>query len=378
MDLDLNLVPLVDPRQGGAHHILLDHRNQCFYYRDASQGGKLVTMDLGPADVHYDTPLATYATGFADGQTDYVADRVMPIVLVEKPSDLYYKWDKDDAFQEVTATVGSAGSNIMEVSPRQSRQPFATLQYAVRTFLPTETEAAGDAALRLAMRYMALPMEKLILSRELRVKRKVMDANNYAAAYKTTLGAAYKWNGGGSSDPIQDIQNRQDAALRKITHMVMAPHVYRAFVRNSAVQKFIASKTNLKPKPDLENAAEFSALLEIPEIVIGGEKYKSAASTYSYIWGNDVALYHLPKQLPPMGQSISWNTFRWNGGMAEGINKSIAAQFGDVAINNGWGVRTYFDQTRGAQGGRGCVVWHQDDEHFVEDSVSGLIVGAYQ
>jgi hypothetical protein len=274
--------------------------------------------------------------------------------------------------------VSSAASNIMEVSPRQSRVPFATLQYAVRTFLPTETEAAGDAALRLAMRYMALPMEKLILSRELRVKRKVMDAANYSAAFKQTLAAGEKWNGGATSDPIQNIQDRMDAALRKITHMVMSPRTYRAFVRNPGVQKYVASKTNLKPKPDVENAAEFSALLEIPEIVIGGEKYKSTASAYSYIWGNDVALYHLPKQLPPMGQAISWNTFRWNGGLAEGVNKSIAAQFGEVAINNGWGVRTYFDQTRGAQGGRGCVVWHQDDEHFVEEAVSGLIVGAYQ
>jgi hypothetical protein len=79
-----------------------------------------------------------------------------------------------------------------------------------------------------------------------------------------------------------------------------------------------------------------------------------------------------------MGQAISWNTFRWTGGVADGINSTEAARFGSVSVNQGWGVRTYFDQTRGAQGGRGCVVWHQDDEHFVEDSVSGLIVGAYQ
>ncbi len=376
MDLH-QLAPLVDPRQDG-HPVLLSGNGRTMHYRDATQGGRLVTMDLGPADVHYDRPLAIYATGFALQQQFLIADKVMPCVFVEKPSDLYYKWDKDDAFQEVKATVSTAASNIHEVSPRQSTIPFATLQYAVRTFLPTETEAAGDPALKLAMRYLQLPMEKLLLSRELRVKRKVTDAAKYAAAYKETLGAAFKWNGGANSDPIKNIHDRMDAALRPITHIAMSQRTYNAFVRNPAVQKFVASKTMIAPKPSVENAPQFAALLELPEFVIGREKYKATATTYDFIWGNDVVLYHLPKVMPPMGQAISWNTFRWTGGLDDGINVAEAQKFGSVTMNQGWGVRTYFDQTRGAQGGRGCVVWHQDDEHFVEDSVSGLIIDAYQ
>lgn len=377
MNFNPNLAPLVDPRVEG-HSVLLDHGGQRVYYRDITQGGRLVAMDLGPADVHYDRPLATYATGFALQQEFLIADKVMPAVMVEKPSDLYYKWDKDDAFQEVQASVSTAASNILEVSPRQSRTPFATLQYAVRTFLPTETEAAGDAALKLAMRYLNLPMEKLLLSRELRVMRKVTDAAKYGADYKMTLAAGFQWNGGANSDPIKDIHARMDASLRPITHIAMSQKVYNAFVRNPAVQKYIASKTAVAPKPSVENAAKFAALLELPEFVIGREKYKNTATTYDFIWGNDVVLYHLPKVMPPMGQAISWNTFRWTGGLDDGINIAEAQRFGSVSFSAGWGVRTYFDQTRGAQGGRGCVVWHQDDEHFVEDTVSGLIVGAWQ
>lgn len=377
MDIDINKVPLGRPDDPNLP-VFLDHYNNVMLFRDITQGGKLVKLDLGVADVHFDRPLANYAVGYSLEPNSMIADKVMPVVPVEKPSDRFYVWDKDDAFQEVQATVTAPGGNIMEVSPRQSSTPFATAQYAVRTYLPTEVEAAGDAALKLGMRYLQLPLDKLILSRELRVKRAVMNASNYAAAYKQTLGATEKWNGGSASDPIKNILDRCDAALKPITHIAMSPRTYNAFSQNAQVQKYVASKTAIKPKPGVENANEFAALLELPPFVIGREKYKSSATAYSYIWGDDVVLYHLPPVMPPMGTPISFNTFRWQGGIQEGINAQKAALFGSVSMESGWGVRTYYDPVRGAQGGKGCVVWHQDAEQFVDDAVSGLIIAAYQ
>lgn len=384
MDYDLNVIPLVDPSRIGAdgrpvpHDVFMDQRNNVMVFRDLTQGGKLVKLDLGVADVHYDRPLANYAVGYSLEKNWMIADQVMPVVPTEKASDRYYVWDKDDAFQEVQATVSAPGGNIMEVSPRQTNTPYVTAQYAVRTFLPTEVEANADAALKLGMRYLQVPMDKLLLSRELRVKRAVTNAASYNAAYKQTLAAGEKWNGGATSDPVKNILDRCDAALKPITHIAMSPRTYNAFSQNAQVQKYVASKTAVKPKPGIENASEFAALLELPPFVIGREKYKSSASAYSYIWGNDVVLYHLPTVMPPMGTPISFNTFRWNGGIAQGTNADKAALFGSVSMESGWGVRTYYDPVRGAQGGKGCVVWHQDAEQFIDDAVSGLIIDAYQ
>jgi hypothetical protein len=375
---DMNAIPLVDPRVDQTFAVAIDAANNLMLYRDASQGGRLITMDLGGGDVHFDAPLVSYATGYAVMQDLLIADKVMPIVPVEKQSDLFYQWDKDDAFQEVVAVVNAPGGNLTEISPRQSRTPFATLQYAVRTFLPTETEANADAALKLAMRYVQLPMDKLLISRELRVKRKVTDASKYATANKVTLAAGEKWNGGASSDPVANIHAMMEASLMPITHIAMSEKTYNAFVRNPAVQKYVASKTAIKPKPNAEHAGEFSALLELPEFIIGRQKYKSGASAYDYIWGGDVVLYHLPTTLPPMGRPIAFNTFRWTGGLGSGLNVKESALLGTTSTEGGWGVRTYFDPTRGAQGGRGCVVYHQDDEFVVDTNVAGLIIGAYQ
>lgn len=375
--MDINQVPLVDPRTEN-HDIVLDTFNNVALFRDLTQGGKLVKLDLGPSDVHFDRPLATYAVGYSLAKKHLIADQIMPPILVDKASDYYYVWDKDDTFQEVKGTVGVAGANMAEVTPRHSAAPFVTMQYAVRTFLATETEANADAALKLGMRYLNLPLDKLLLSRELRVARKVMDPNNYAAAYKKTLGATEKWNGGSASNPIDNLLERIDASLWPITGIGMSQRTYNAFTQNAAVQKYVASKTAIKPRPGVENAAEWSALLELPPIIIGRQKYKSSASAYSYIWGDNVVLFTHPEVMPPMGNPISFNTFRFNGGVQTGVNAQQAAMFGQVSVENGWGVRTYYDPTRGPQGGKACVAFMQDGEQFIDDAVSGLIVDAWQ
>lgn len=332
------------------------------------RSGRLVKMDLGSGDVHIEVPLANYATGYTmDGG---VADIVSPIIPVDKPNDKFWQWNKDDAFEEAQDIVNNYGTNPIEISPRQSNTNFQTVQRAIKTFLPAEIEAAGDQALVLAQRYMSRPMYALMIARERRVASMVTDsANNFtSAAYKQTLAAAEKWNGGASSDPVLNIHTRVEAALKPITHMVMNKRVYNAFQRNAAVQKYIASKTAIKPQYGPSAAKEWSAILELPEIIVAEQKYKSSATAYDYIFPNHVALFHMPKSLPPFGEPISWNTFRWKGGTtAQG-----------VTVEGGFAVRSFYNGLRGAAGGREIIVFHSDADFFVEQAVSGLIIDAFQ
>jgi hypothetical protein len=333
----------------------------------SDQSGKLVKMDLGTGDVHIEVPLANYATGYKmDGG---VADQISPIVMVDKANDKFWQWDKDDAFEQAQDIVNTPGSNPNEITPRQSNTNYATVQRALATFLPSEVEAQGDNTLMLAMRYMSRPMYALMISRERRVALMVTDASNNftSASYKETLGGTAKWNGGSTSDPVANIHARVDAALKPITHMIMNGRTYRAFQRNAQVQKYIASKTNIKPQQSTASAKEWSSILELPEIIVAEQKYKTA-SGYDYIFPNHVALMHLPESMPPNGEPISWNTFRWKGGTtAEG-----------VTVEGGFAVRSFFNQYRGAAGGRQIIVFHQDHDYFVEQAVSGLIIDAYQ
>jgi hypothetical protein len=343
--------------------------------------GRLVALDLGQGDVHFDAPLAAFATGYALDQKLLIADRVMPVVVTEKASDYYYEHDVDDLFEIPQQTVVAPGGKVPEISPRQSKAQFVTIPRAMATFLPTEVEGNGDAALILAQRYMQLPMTKLLIQREYRVARAVANAALFAADNLIDLSAlpARKWNGGASSDPVKDLLQLCDESLMPVTGIAMSQRTYNAFVQNPAVQKYFAFKDMGKPKPSVPNANELAALLELPPFIIGRQKYKNPVTgKRDFIWGNDVVLMHHPAQLPAVGLPVSWCTFRFAGGLQSGLNGQMAQAMQQMTFANGWGVRAFYDFTRGPQGGRTVIVFHQDAEQVIDTKVAGLIVGAWQ
>lgn len=345
------------------------------------RSGQLVALDLGQNDVHFDAPLAAFATGYALDQKLLIANKAMPVVPVEKASDYYYEHDVDDLFEVPQQTVVAPGGKVPEISPRQSKSQFVTIPRALATFLPTEVEGNGDAALILAQQYLALPMTKLLIQREVRVAQALRDPSKYATANKIDLTAdpTKKWNGGANSDPVKNLLQLIDESLMPVTGIYMSQRTYNAFVQNAAVQKYFAFKDMGKPKPSVANAADLAALLELPPFVIGRQKYKNPTTgARDFIWGDDVVLLHHPPQLPAIGLPVSACTFRFSGGLQSGLNGQAARAMQQMTFANGWGVRAFYDFTRGPQGGRTVIVFHQDAEQVIDTKVAGLIIGAWQ
>ncbi len=338
-----------------------------------NQSGRLVTMDLGPSDVHVEQALTTYMVGYKP--ENMMADEFCPVIPVQKQSDKYWIEDKDDTFQLANSTSVSPNGLVPEVSARQSNTSYNTLPYALKTALPVEVEANADAVLRLQMRSAALPIKKLLLQREYRTAALITTAGSFASAHKTTVAAGAKWNGGASSNPLRDIKALCEASLAPIKKLVMNERVFNAFQENAQVQKFIASKTAIKPQ--FANASELSALLELPPIVVVRGKYKSSATAYSYIFPDHVALFTRPETLPPMGDAISWNTFRWMGA-AEAVPGGQAQTIPGQGAAGGFCIRSYYNPLRGMAGTREVVAFHYDADVIIDATVAGLIIDAYQ
>ena len=263
-----------------------------------------------------------------------IADKAMPPVVVEKASDYYYEHDVDDLFEVPEQTVVAPGANVPEISPRQSKTQFVTVPRAMATFLPTEVEGNGDAALILAQRYMQLPMTKLLIQREVRVATALRAAGAYAAANKITLAAGEKWNGGATSDLI-NLQQLCDESLMPITGIYMSQRTYSAFVQNPRCKNTSHSKTWV-PKPKVENANELSGAARAPPFIVGRQKYKNPATGLrEFIWGNDVVL------APSFAASRCWFArvgvhlplCRW---FAERLNGQMSRALQQLTFANGW------------------------------------------
>lgn len=336
-------------------------------------GGRLVQMDLGQADVHVDKTLASYAAGFR--LQEGCADVVSPPVIVPNASDKYWTWNQDDTFQLVQDMSTSAGGAVKEVSMRLSNTAFQTRQFALKAFVPTEVQANADAPLNPQLAAMRRIMNAMMLAREVRVASLLRTAANHANTITAT--ALTKWNGGTSSDPVQDLFTLIEASLQPITDIVMSEKAAHSFMQNAAVQKYLAYK---QATPGIArvtsdgrgpgtNMESFSAMLGLPPIHVAAMKYKNTASSYDYVWGGDVVLLHRPPSgVPRDGQDIAASyTFRWSGGTV-----------GDATSQGGFIVRSFFNQFRGPRGGQEVIVTVNDAEIMTSSLVSGLIIGAVQ
>lgn len=330
--------------------------------------GNLITMDLGPADVHIETGLVNYCAGYK--LQDGIADTVCPIVPVPKASDKYWTWDKNDAFQDVEALVSGATDNPKEVSPRLGNSSFSTKSYCLAAPVPVELVANADAPVRPEIAAVRRVMNALSLARERRVASLLMSTANWGSGRYGAVAA--KWNGGANSDPIRDIYTAIESCLTPINQIVMSERTYHDFVQNAQVQKYIASKVNVAPiaASNSGSASSMSALLGLPPIVIAPMKgVVTNTTTYGYVWGDNVALCYNEPGVPADGQTINTaKTFRWTG---------ADAATPDGTASGGFMVRKYFDPRRGSRGSWVYVVVVNDAEVMTSTVAGYLLTGAH-
>ena len=351
----------------------VDFYNSTLQMTDAN--GRVVKMDVNVNDVHTDRAIANYAAGFrlANGVADFAA----PVVNVSAQSNKYWTWDKLDAFQQVESLVAAPGATVREIAPRLSNSAYTCNPYALGAFVPTELEANADSPLNVRMAHMNRVLNALMMGREIRVANTLRAPGNYGTNFKASLGSTTKWNGGASSNPVQDLFSRIEAAIMPITDIIMSERSWHDFAQNAGVQKFTGYKQQVPGVPYVPsdgssngNSQAFAALLGLPPIHIASMKYLDATGAYSYVWGDDVILIHRPQGggLPTDGKDIATAyTFRWDGG-----------NVGDAQVDNGFVVRSFFNPNRGPRGGTQIVCAHNDAEVFIQDSVAGLLTSVHQ
>jgi len=335
-----------------------------------SDSGQLYTLGLAPTDVHIDSTLATYCAGYNQDKTS-LAEKVCPTVPVDKASNYFWTWDIKDAFEYVDRMEVAGGSlgGVPEIAPRLSSTLYTTKCFAVAGVVPLEVQSNADAPLNPQLAAASRAMNAQNLRRELQVKTLLDTSGNWTGGYSTAVIA--KWNGGAGSDPIEDLKLMIRASAQEPNYIVMSRVAYDYFIQHPAVNKYIVKgsmgDTAMANKP--ENANKVSAILDLPEILVGKMKYRSAATTYStYIWGNNVFGIYQEPSIPVDGQRVmTCKNFRWTGPQVSPDGSSVS----------GFYVRRYFDPRRGPYGAWIVVVVVNEAPTMTSVYVGGRITGAY-
>lgn len=323
--------------------------------------------ELAPGDVHIDRGLPNVAFGYA--LAGGIADVVSPPFLVPNQSDKYWTWSEKNAYVPVMPLEGGAGGGTPEVQGSLSTTNFQTKAYTLGTFITTELQANADAPLNVTQAFMRLVMDKQKLARERRVQNTVQTSGSWNSALVLSVPAANKWNGGVSSNPIDDLKAAIRASYMDPTDIAMSKLVFD-YMQESA---FIGSRTQAKDRlPAYLSPEEMSKEFGLPRIHIADMKYLASVSSsaaMTYVWGNHVVLFRSTAALASQQDICTTRTFRWSGG----VSPDGTTQAG------GWHVRTYYDKKRGPLGGTAIVTSiYDDDSILVGKNTGGLIQNAYQ
>lgn len=290
-------------------------------------------------DVHIDVALSNLAIGYKP--ENFIADQIAPIVSVQKQHDLYYVWNKGDAFRpEDDKRAPGTEANI--ITRGMSSESYFADNYALKDAIPWEDINNADQGFiftERGARAEALK-DKLYLNWEYRVAMQVTSGSN-VGSYS---GVASSWaTHTTNSDPLGSIntaiQNVEDATGYKPNSIVFGGMAWRNFRENAAVISRIYGSMRNKDKPRVATKEQVKAVFELERFLVGGAYYNTADEgqtlSLSQIWGDDVLVYYAPLQArrdkPSFMYSFRWNKIR-DLGMAAEIHMDTKKKADEVEL----------------------------------------------
>lgn len=270
--------------------------------------------------VHTPTPLTIIAVAYTQDATAYIADKVFPIVPVQKQSDLYYIWSKADFFRnnprkraDATESAG-AGVNLTTDSYRCD-------VWGLHDDIGEQARANQDPSVDLEATTTEFLMQQLLISRDLNFATTYMVAGIWGT---TITGSAaptgaqvYQWSDDANSDPFTDISNAQTAILqntgKKPNVLVLGWAVYQALRKHPLVIDRI--KFTMKADAADITPMLLAAAFAVDEVVVSEAVYNTAnegqAASMAFIVGKTALLCYRPKapglRIPSAGYIFAWN-----------------------------------------------------------------------
>lgn len=175
--------------------------------------------------IHIDVALTNVSVMYRNDT--YVADQVLPILPVQKRSDKYFVYKKED-FASPSATINAKpaslrrpGTEAAEVDYSVSTQSYFAEEYALRGLVQDAEVAIADDPLQPDIDQTIQLTERLMLDNEVMAAGKVGAHGSYNASNTETLttggtGTSWAQYASANSNPFTDIKNGRLAVIAGI------------------------------------------------------------------------------------------------------------------------------------------------------------------
>lgn len=282
--------------------------------------------------VHIDAPLTTISVAYIQDQSNFVADKVFPIVPVDKKSDLYYfynkaDWFRDEAKQRAPGTE-SAGSGY-----GLSTDNYQCVDYSFHKDVPDQVRANSDSMLSPDRDATEFVTQRLLLRQE---RQWVADQFRTGVWGTDLTGVAaapgpnqfIQWGDYAGSNPIDDVEGGKETILSNT-----------GFEANTLVIAYSVFR-KLKNHPDFVDRVKYTGgvldqvatekilaqLFGLEKVMIAKAVYNSAAegvaANMGFTHGKNALLCHVAKNpgllVPSAGYQFMWK------GISGGLGANVA------------------------------------------------------
>ena len=270
----------------------------------------VVYNPTGSGNVHVDQVLTQISIGYTNNGA--VGDVLFPSVKVNKQSDKYYVFGRENWFPE--DDLRAPGSIANEIIGMQvSLDTYYAQEHALQIPVTDEERSNVDSPLAPDRDATELVTDKIILGRERAIQVLATTAANYAAANTTTLAGGTQWSAYATSDPIGVLRTGKAVVHSQIfrePNVAVIPYQVMTVLEDHPdfLERIKYSERAIFSPDLLASVLGFDRVV-VPGVGIGTSN-PGATPTFGYLWGKDVVLAYVPPRpglkIPAYGYEFTW------------------------------------------------------------------------
>jgi len=279
---------------------------------------------LTPSQVHIDQPLTNLTLAYAQSQENFIADKIFPIVGVERQSDKYYIYDRANMNRTGDVKKLAPRTEVNRIGMSISNSSYYADVYGLGMDFDQQTIANEDAALEIRSAGAETLAMRLMIDREERFASTFFAASiwstEYAGVASSPSGAQFiQWNDYTNATPIQNVTNvRRAMQLKsggfKPNTMVVGKEVRDTLINHPDILARLNGGATVS-NTALITDAKIAEIFEVENFytmeAVKNSSAEGIAESNAFIGGKSALLVHTPSNAglmsPAAGLTFAWN-----------------------------------------------------------------------
>ena len=270
---------------------------------------------LTPSAVHLDQPLTNLTIAYVQDQNNFIADKVFPVVGVDRQSDKYYEYDRGNMNRSGDVQKLAPRTEVNRIGMSISNSSYYADVYGLGMDFDEQTLANEDEALNIRAAGAQTLTNRLLIHRE----EQFADTFFKSGVWGTDNTPSNLWPDYTNSTPIKNVTDaRRTMQLKsggfKPNTMIVGKEVRDVLINHPDILGRLnggATVSNTALITDAKLAEIFEVENFLVMEAVKNTSVEGVAESNSFIGGDNALLVHGPKNAglmtPAAGLTFAWN-----------------------------------------------------------------------